>query len=324
MSSCQLSIIIVCYKNSSLTLECLKSIKSFAPSFAYETICVDNASGDGIEESIVKDFPDVRFIQAGYNSGFSKANNLGIINSRGEHVLLLNNDTKIVEPIFDQLIGFMSAHPKIGALGPRHLDGDSRFQISYGEFPTIMTEIKRQMMDRRILRNDPVINRDLKEFCSKEREVDWLSGSCLLLKREALYQTGLLDEAIFMYLEDTDLCTRIRNKGWRVCYFPQVTIVHYQGGSAKGNVFTGRFEYRRSQIYFTRKYYGKVGEVFMRMFLFLKFLIIGLGRALELCFFKIINKDTQGVYGRMIFSFKVISMVLLSKVARYVEPTLKV
>ena len=324
MPFCKLSIIIVCYKNCPITLECLKSIRSFAPSFAYEIICVDNDSADGIEESVAKFFPDVRFLQAGYNSGFSKANNLGIINSHGEYIMLLNNDTKIFEPIFDQLVEFMSSHPSLGALGPRHLDGEGRFQVSYGKFPTVLTEIKRQIIDYRILHDDPAIHRDLKEFCSMERQVDWLSGSCLLLRRDALRQAGLLDEALFMYLEDIDLCTRIRNKGWQICYFPKISIVHYHGRSVKENASTCRYEYRRSQIHFAKKYYGNIGEFSMRAFLFLKFLIIELRSILEFCLFKIINKNLQGVYGQMTLSFKVISMVFLSKVAKPVEPTLKV
>lgn len=323
MPSCRLSIIIVCYKNCSLTLECLKSIQSFEPSFAYEIICVDNGSADGIEESIAKDFPNVRFFQAGYNSGFSKASNSGIINSHGEYVMLLNNDTKINEPVLDQLIEFMSSHPKIGALGPRHLDSGGRLQISYGEFPTIFTEIKRQIIQYRILRDNPAVGRYLKEFCSREREVDWLSGSCLLLRRGALCQTGLLDEALFIYLEDVDLCTRIRNKGWRVCYFPGMAIVHYHGRSVKENVLMCGFEYRRSQLYFARKYYGKIGGIFIRVFLFLKFLIIGFGSILEYCFLKIFRKDAQAAYVRILLSRKVISMVLLSKAAKPAEPILK-
>ena len=324
MSSCQLSIIIVCYKNCSLILECLKSIKYFAPSFAYEIVCVDNGSVDGIQECIGKDYPCVRFFQAGYNSGFSKANNLGIINSRGEYIMLLNNDTKIIEPIFGQLIDFMSAHPKVGALGPRHLDGKGRFQISYGRFPVTPIDIKRRIMQYRILRDDPAVGRYLKEFCSREREVDWLSGSCLLLRRDALRQTGLLDERLFMYFEDVDICKRISNKGWDNYYFPKISIMHYHGKSVLENVLVCLFEFRRSQLLFTNKYYGKIGEIAMRAFFLLKFLIMGFLGVLEFCCLKIFRKDTQGATVRIILSCKVISMVFLLRVAQPVEPILKV
>jgi len=308
MSSCQLSIIIVSYKNCLLTLDCLKSVKSFEPCFAYEIICIDNGSDDGVEECIAKDFPNVHFFQAGYNSGFGKASNLGIINSHGEYILLLNSDTKINEPIFDQLIEYMDLHPDAGAIGPRHSWGDGRFQASYGKFPALSTEILSKVIQKRII---------------PEGEVDWLSASCLLLRRKTLQDTGLLDEALFMYFEDVDLCTRIRKKGWRIRYLPMVSIVHYHGKSVETNVLTSLFEYRRSQLYFTKKYYGKIGGLFVRAYLFLKFLIIGFWGISEFCFRKIFKKEAQNAYAQILLSVKVISMALLSKVAQPIEPILK-
>jgi GT2 family glycosyltransferase len=286
-------------------------------------MCVDNGSGDGLEKCIAKDFPDARFFQMGYNSGFSKASNLGIIHSRGEYIMLLNNDTRITEPIFDQLLDFMSAHPKIGALGARHLDGSGGFQISYGSFPTIFVEIKRKILQYRILRNDPAAGRYLKEFCSREREVDWLSGSCLLLRRDALRQTGLLDESLFMYFEDVDICHRISSKGWSIYYFPMVSLTHYHGKSVKENASKCLFEYRRSQLFYAKKYYGKIGQICIRAFFLLKFLSIGLWSILEYCFFKLFRKGAQAAHARILLSGKVLCMIFLSRVPQPVEPILK-
>jgi len=321
---CRLSIVVVCYKNPQLTLSCLRSILSFAPPFAHEIICVDNGSADGVEGCIAKDFPDVRFFQAGYNSGFSKASNLGINNSRGEYILLLNNDIEITEPIFDRMVEFMDAHPGTGALGPRHLDDSGRFQVSYGRFPTVVAEMKLKIMNRRILRGDPSIFRHLQEFCSKERGVDWLSASCLLLRREALRQTGLLDESLFMYFEDVDICKRITNKGWGIRYFPGVSVVHYHGKTVKENPLKCFFEYRRSQLLYAKKYHGRTGEAVMRAFLFSKFSAVGCWNIMRFCVYKILSKDTQSVYMRTVLSNKVVTMVFSSKMAEPIEPTLYV
>lgn len=308
ISSCKLSIIIICYKNLKLTLDCLKSVQTFKPSFHYEIICLDNDSNDNIKDFMNDDFPNVNFFQIGYNSGFGKASNLGIIHSHGEYIMLLNSDTKINEPIFDQLIEYMDSYSNIGAIGPRHLWGDGRFQTSYGKFPTLFTEIFNKIIQKRII---------------PEGEVDWLSASCLLLRRKALQDAGLLDEALFMYFEDVDLCTRIRKKDWRIHYFPKVSIVHYHGKSVETNVPTSLLEYRRSQLYFTKKYYGIIGESFVRVYLFLRFSIIGFRGILIFCFRKILKKETQNAYAQVLLSIKVISMALLSNVAQPIEPILK-
>ena len=321
---CRISIIVVSFKNTQFTLDCFKAIEAINLPFAYEIICVDNGLNDNLQTFIAKDFPNVRFFQMGYNSGFSKANNLGIMNSQSEYILLLNNDTRIIESIFEKFLNFMDTHPKVGALGPRHLDNDGRFQISYGRFPTILTEMNLKIMRNRILGNGSVVKRHLKKFCSTEREVDWLSGSCLFLRRDALLQTGLLDEALFMYFEDVDICKRISNKGWGIYYFPSISIIHYHGESVKKNILTCLFEFRRSQLIFAKKYYGVLGEMFMRGFLLFKFVIIGCFSILEYCFLKLFKKNFQIAYKRMLLSRKVIGMVLFSKVAQPVEPNLKV
>lgn len=322
MPTCKLSIIIVYYKTYELTMECLRSVMSFMPSFVYEIILVDNWSSDEIGEKVSKDFPNVKFIETGKNCGFSKANNLGIVNSRGRYILLLNSDTKIIEPIFDQLIEYMDSHPEIGAIGPRHLDGNGKHQISYGKFPNIHTEILRKIMHYQISLDDRNIREYLKEFCSKERKVDWLSGSCLLLRRDALKQTGLLDESLFMYFEDIDICKRINDKGWQAHYFPSSTIVHYSGQSVKENVLAGLVEYRHSQLYFSRKYYGIKGEILIRIALFLKFGILGLFAFLEYSLRKIFKKNTQDLYIRMLLSKKVLDMVFSANRRQLAESSL--
>lgn len=322
MRPCRLSVIVVCYRNPQLTLECLGSLRSFSPSCSNEIICVDNGSGDDIGSLIARDFPDVRFIQAGCNSGFSRACNLGIKNSRGEYVMILNNDTKITGPVFDRMVGFMDAHPKAGAVGPRHADGGGRFQISYGRYPTIATEIKLKAMNRRMSGGDPWIARRLEKFCSESRRVDWLSGSCLLLRRAALRESGLMDESFFMYFEDVDICKRVAGKGWGIYYLPEASIVHYHGRSVKENSDRCSFEYRRSQIIYAGKYHGIKGEIFMRSFLLLKFAGVGSWSAAMLCAKKLSGKDIRGIYPKAMLACKVVAMVSSSKMVRSPEPVL--
>jgi GT2 family glycosyltransferase len=317
-----LSIIIVHYKTQELTLQCLRSIQEFRPRVVYEILLIDNGSQDRIREAVANEFPEVRLIETGRNDGFSQANNLGIVNAFGKYILLLNSDTKILEPVFDRLVQTLDARPEVGCIGPQHVGGDGRHQVSYGKFPNLFTEILRKIVDYQISLNDPNIRGYLADLCSIEQEVDWLSGSCLLLRREALRQAGLLDETFFMYFEDMDLCKRIRDHGWKVIFYPMSKILHYSGQSVKENILAGLVAYRQSQLYFARKHYGRRGDYIVRSVLFLKFSAIASRALLEFVMNKFLEKDTQSSYVKMLLSKKVFNMIFRRNRMRPAEPIL--
>jgi GT2 family glycosyltransferase len=317
-----LSIIIVHYKTQDLTLQCLRSIREFKPRFSCEILLIDNGSQDGIGEVIAEEFPEVRLIETGRNDGFGPANNLGIVNAHGKFILLLNSDTKIIEPVFDRLVHYMESHLDVGCIGPQHFGGDGRHQVSYGKFPNLFTEILRKIVDYRIALNDTNIRGHLAEFCSAEQEVDWLSGSCILLRREALRQAGLLDESFFMYFEDTDLCKRIQDLGWKIVFCPMSKILHYSGQSVKENILAGLVAYRHSQLYFARKHYGRRGDYLVRIMLFLKFGAIGIRAFLEFVVKKLLGRDTESAYIKMLLSRKVFRMIFSRNRMRPIEPVL--
>ncbi|MFA5158895.1 MAG: glycosyltransferase family 2 protein [Candidatus Omnitrophota bacterium] len=322
MKTVVLSIIIVHYRTRELTLQCLRSIQEFSPRFSHEIILIDNGSQDEIGEKVAGEFPEVRLIETGRNDGFSRANNLGIVNARGQYMLLLNSDTKILEPVFDRLVQIMDSRPEVGCLGPQHVGGDGRHQVSYGKFPDLFTEILRKIVDYRIALNDLNIRGHLRELCSIEQEVDWLSGSCLLLRREALRQAGLFDESFFMYFEDIDLCKRIHERGWKIVFCPLSKILHYSGQSVKENILAGLVAYRQSQIYFARKHYGRRGDYIVRIVLFLKFGTIVARALLEFAAKKLLGRNTEAAYIKMLLSKKVFEMIFQRNRMRPVEPML--
>jgi GT2 family glycosyltransferase len=317
-----LSIIIVHYKTRELTLQCLRSIREFSPRFSHEILLIDNGSQDGIAEKVADEFPEVRLIETGRNDGFSQANNLGIVNAHGKYLLLLNSDTKIIEPVFDRLIQFMDSRPEAGCIGPQHVGGNGRHQVSYGKFPDLFSEVLRKIADYHIALNDTNIRGYLAEFCSTEQEVDWLSGSCLLLRREALRQAGLLDETFFMYFEDIDLCKRLRDRGWKIVYCPMSKILHYSGQSVKKNILAGLVAYRQSQIHFARKHYGRRGDYLVRILLFLKFGTIAVQALPEFVAQKLLRRDAQPAYVKMLLSKKVFGMIFQHNKMRPAEPVL--
>ena len=263
----KLSIITVNFETPDYTLDCIRSIRNNPPSVAYEIILVDNGSRDGSLDLIREEAPEVVTIETGNNLGFSRANNLGINNARGEFVLLLNSDTKILDNSIDRMVECLRDRPEVGAVGARQLDGKGKLQLSWGSFPTFVSEIYRKLLHHRLSINDLKIRDYLEEKFSGTSEVDWVSGSCLMTRKQTLHEAGLLDQNFFMYFEDIDLCRRIQDAGWRILFNSDVTIVHYGGISAKKNLLQVLVEYRHSQVYFTRKYYGVKGVLVLKTLL---------------------------------------------------------
>ncbi len=307
---CDLSIIIVNFKTAELTLACIRSLYEYAPKCSFEVILVDNGSQDDIQPRVESEFPKVRFIETGDNVGFSRANNLGIHNSNGDYIVLLNSDVKLIEPVWDVLLETMRQQPDLGVLGCREVGAEGRYQLSCGHFPNFINEIIRKIMHYRLSINDHHIRDYLDEKYSALGKVDWVSGSCFMVRRKALVDSGLLDEQFFMYFEDIDLCRRIQNKGWGIRYTPAVTICHYGGRSAQHNLLRVLVEYRRSQAYFTRRYYGFFGAILIRLFLIVKYGFSVLPWSLIFLFKKIFGMDTSRAYTMLLLSKKVVGLAL--------------
>ncbi|MBI3252500.1 MAG: glycosyltransferase family 2 protein [Candidatus Omnitrophica bacterium] len=266
-----LSIIIVNFETPDYTLECIRSLYKNSPHCAFEVIVIDNGSKDDSLGRLRREAPQVLCIETGANLGFSQANNLGINNARGNFVLLLNSDTKILDNILDKMLEYLMASPEVGAMGPRQLYGNGKLQLSWGSFPTLISEAFRKVLHYRLSLNDLKIRDYLEEKFAGSTDVDWVSGSCFMARKEALTDAGLLDGRFFMYFEDIDLCRRIKDVGWRIHYNSDITLIHYGGVSAKRNMLRVLVEYRRSQIYFTKKYYGFAGVATLKWLLFLKY-----------------------------------------------------
>jgi GT2 family glycosyltransferase len=222
---------------------------------------VDNASADGSAALVQAEFPAVRLIVNDENLGFARANNQGIRASSGRYVVLLNSDTTVPPGALAALVAFMDAHPTAGAVGPRLLRTDGTPQpYAFGGDPTLRYLLARGG-------NRLIFRRPLHDWATDAvQEVDWVSGACLMVRRAAIDQAGLLDENIFMYFEDNDWCLRIRQAGWRVIYNPQVAITHIGGQSLAQNP-TARRAYRESLRYFYAKHYGPVASLLLRLLL---------------------------------------------------------
>jgi hypothetical protein len=200
-----------------------------------EVIVVDNASRiDDSVEAVRRDYPWVHLIENPTNIGFSAGNNVGLRSARGRYILFLNPDTVVHTGAFDRLVEWMDAHPKVGAAGPKLLNEDGSLQSSCRAFPSFGAGLFRNTLLGRLFPNNPWSRSYLMQDFRHDQEnaVDWLSGSALLVRREAIEQAGPWDESYFMYCEDVDLCYRLKQTGWDRYYVPEATITHRIGGSS--------------------------------------------------------------------------------------------
>lgn len=231
-----ISIIIVNWRVRELLRACLLSVfaNTRLPGTRFEVIVVDNDSGDGSAAMVHACFPGVVLIENLHNVGFGAANNQALSYCRGRYVLLLNPDTLASDGAVDCMFAFMEGHPDVGAMGCRLLNADGTLQRwTGGAFPTLTNAACHYLFFGRILPlplRPPPLYLDRDE--ANDLDVDWVSGACMILRREVL-ETRIFNEDYFMYGEDMELCWRLKKAGWRVVYSPTVSILHYQGQSMK-------------------------------------------------------------------------------------------
>jgi len=236
--SLDLSVIVVSWRTKDLLRTCLTSVRELTGRLRAQTIVVDNASGDGSAKMVVTCFPEVLLLVNERNMGFAAANNRGLRHAHGRYLLLLNSDTVVLPGALDAMARYMDEHAEVGALGPRLLNADRSLQSSARDFPTLsrdviaLLEIERWPLAgvpaTRYMRRGSLYWDDHR----RTQPVDWVMGACLLLRREAITEVGLLDDGYFFFGEEMDLCYRLRQKGWDVVFFADAEIVHLGGQSA--------------------------------------------------------------------------------------------
>jgi N-acetylglucosaminyl-diphospho-decaprenol L-rhamnosyltransferase len=253
-----LSIIIVNWNTRDLLVECLSAIADgIAPlsPAQVETIVVDNASTDDSVALVRKLFPWVRLLQNSTNIGFAGGNNQALQQNQGRYCLLLNSDTVVSAGSLAIMVEFMEQHPTAGAVGAKLLNPDGSFQASYAAFPTLWSEfclltgLARWTIGQYAPSPPPYAD-------EAARLVDWVSGASLMVRRAALDQIGFMDEGYFMYSEETDLCWRLKQRGWQIWYVPDALIIHVGGASTSQMALTNHTRLYQSKLRFFRKNYG--------------------------------------------------------------------
>ncbi len=227
-----LSIVIVSYNTKDFLIKCIQSIEETAKDFAYEIIVVDNASADGTPELVKEKFKNVILIANKENLGFSKANNIGIRKTNGRYVLFLNADTIVYPITLKTMIDFMDKNEDAGASTCKlQMPNGKIDDASHRGFPTPWNSFCHFSGLSKIFTKVKLFggyNLSYLDF-SKTHEIDALAGAFMMVRKVAGKKVSWWDEDYFFYGEDLDFCYMLKQKGWKIYYVPEVSILHYKG-----------------------------------------------------------------------------------------------
>ena len=280
-----ISVILVSYNTIEMTKKALNDLFASVGNLELEVFIVDNASRDNSVEVLRRDYPNVTLIENNKNVGFGRANNQALPFIKGRYVLLLNTDA-FVEP--DTLIKtkqYMDMHPKCGMVGVKLVGRDGVLQPSCRYFPTAWNIFLERTNLKKFFKHTKLIDNMSWDHASV-RSCDWVPGCYALIRKEVIDQVGLFDPRYFLYYEEVDHCFAAKRAGWEVAYYPDTTVVHIGGESAKHEAAISSQSRQieslqiESELLFFRKNHGVLGVVthlilnsFADFILFLKALI---------------------------------------------------
>jgi N-acetylglucosaminyl-diphospho-decaprenol L-rhamnosyltransferase len=264
-----LAVVIVNYNAGQYLSRAVRSSFECAGDARLDVVVVDNASADGSAEETLAAHPEARLIQNEDNVGFARAVNQGIRATAAPFVLLLNPDAEILSGTLAGLVKVAADHPRAGAIGPVVRDPDGGIYPSARKVSTLSEALGHSFIglfkpENRYSRAYTMAEWDHRS----ERPVEWVSGSCMLLRRAALDQVGLMDEAYFFAVEDVDLCTRLRQAGWEVLFTPELEVLH-QVGISRGRSRRITLEHSKSIYRYFVKFESAGWRVVLRPFVWL-------------------------------------------------------
>jgi N-acetylglucosaminyl-diphospho-decaprenol L-rhamnosyltransferase len=262
----RVSAIVVSFNTREDTLRCLRSLRHNVP-LPMEILVADNDSGDGTVEAIRQEFPEAIVLEMRANLGFAAANNRALDRASAPFVLLINSDAEVRPGAVEALVAALEAHPEVGLAGPRTLNADGTVQLSWGPALTPLNEWRQRRWIRGVASRDPRVLARVDALARREHRPAWVSGSCMLARREALRAVCGFDEGYFLYEEDVDLCARLRARGWEVLFVPTAEVVHHGGRSAPAAGTRARLEYQRSHLRYYQKHNGAMVAFLLRLWL---------------------------------------------------------
>jgi len=256
-----LSIVLVGWNNKAYLDPCLVSLYESGLNCSFDVIVVDNGSTDGSQDMLREKYPQVAIIQNESNVGLGKASNQGIEATKGRYILLLNNDTIVNGASFDAMVDFLEKNPKAGGVGGKLMNPDGTIQAGYNYFSSLHEELLVATRLGEFIRVGYPAIMDANEI----KSVDWMGSACLMVRRSALDEVGLLDEGYFIYGDEADLQFRLKKAGWEIYFLPNATTIHYGGRSM--NRWSRRKMVYRGKLLFYQKHYGFLKTFALRLIL---------------------------------------------------------
>lgn len=258
--------VIVNWNTAELLEGVLRNLDEHLPDDA-PILVVDNDSADDSVARVEAGFPDVKVIQMGENAGFCRANNAGIDASDSEYVLLINTDARLTDGCLDGMLAYFDRDPRCAVVGPRLTYADGSFQRwTGGRLPTVASASAfYYFLDRFSDRVPAFSSVYLAHDTDQPFECGWVSSAVMLLRRDALDDFGLMDDRIFLYMDDVDLCQRAHDAGWTIWYAADQTAVHFMNGTSTKVAGTASPEAARSANRWFARQHGPRAGLAMRV-----------------------------------------------------------
>jgi GT2 family glycosyltransferase len=256
-----LSIVLVGWNNKAYLDPCLASLYESGLKCSFDVVVVDNGSTDGSQDMLRQKYPQVLIIQNDNNVGLGRASNQGMSATKGRYILLLNNDTVVNGRSFDAMVDFLEQNPEAAGVGGKLMNPDGTIQAGYNYFSSLPQELLVATRIGELIRTGYPAIMDANEI----KSVDWMGSACLMVRRTALDEVGLLDEGYFIYGDEADLQYRLKKAGWKIYYLPTVTTIHYGGRSMSR--WPRRKMVYRGKLLFYQKHYGFVKSLLLRVML---------------------------------------------------------
>jgi GT2 family glycosyltransferase len=259
----RVAVVIVNYQSYEELHACLNSLDQACGLMS--VVVVDHDSDRPSADRLHSAFPDVTVAREDGNHGFAAGINNGARASASQFLLLLNPDCVVDKNACCELADWMEAHPEVGAVGPRIRNADGSVQASARRFPDLTTAIAgRSSWLTRVLPGNPMSRWNLPArdaSASSAVEVDWVSGACMLVRRDAFDAIGGMDEGFFLYWEDADFCRRLKHAGWRTMYLPSASATHIGGRSSRHAQDASLEAFHRSAFRLYRKHAGPAARL---------------------------------------------------------------
>jgi len=264
-----LSIIIVNYNSGDLLSKVIDSVRKNIVNIKYEIVVVDNKSTDKSLALINSEFP-VNIIKLDSNLGFSKANNIGADNSKGDFLYFLNPDAFIIDTYTELLLDDLKKNDDVGIIAPEILNMNGSLQYNARLYPTIRRLFFYTFGVTKILQNRYICDYKMEYFDnSKPIYSDWVSGAAFIMKKKTFDEVFGFDESFFLFYEDVDLCRKVKTLGYKIKYSPIAKVKHIWGGTSEGlKEFTQKEEFLSRFKYFKKHHNNIIYNIIVLLTLF--------------------------------------------------------